>query len=120
LDVTRFYSHGVFYYHYIPSIYASDLENVRTYGDNNEMNLKYVARMCTALIWLRIKRSGQDHDVNLRFHNICMYKGWAIKVALAPRPLMIYLCFPFGRYDDCNCSCPAYCTCTWKQANIAC
>jgi hypothetical protein len=22
--------------------------------------------------------------------NVCMYKGWAIKLALAPRPLMIY------------------------------
>jgi hypothetical protein len=23
-------------------------------------------------------------------YNVCMYKGWAIKLALAPRPLMIY------------------------------
>jgi hypothetical protein len=51
---------------------------------------------------------------------VCMYKGWAIKLALAPRPLMIYCASPFGRCDDYNCSCPAYCTCTWKQANIAC
>jgi hypothetical protein len=25
---------------------------------------------------------------------VCMYKGWAIKVALAPRPLMIYCASP--------------------------
>jgi hypothetical protein len=25
---------------------------------------------------------------------VCMYKGWAIKLALAPRPLMIYCASP--------------------------
>jgi hypothetical protein len=26
----------------------------------------------------------------------CMYKGWAIKLALAPRPLMIYCASPLS------------------------
>jgi hypothetical protein len=28
--------------------------------------------------------------------NVCMYKGWAIKLALAPRPLMIYCASPLA------------------------
>jgi hypothetical protein len=27
---------------------------------------------------------------------VCMYKGWAIKLALAPRPLMIYCASPLA------------------------
>jgi hypothetical protein len=27
---------------------------------------------------------------------VCMYKGWAIKLALAPRPLMIYCAAPLA------------------------
>jgi hypothetical protein len=30
----------------------------------------------------------------LRLGYVCMYKGWAIKVALAPRPLIIYRASP--------------------------
>jgi hypothetical protein len=50
---------------------------------------------------------------------VCMYKGWAIKLALAPRPLMIYCASPLAAAMIIT-SCPAYCTCTWKQASIAC
>jgi hypothetical protein len=27
---------------------------------------------------------------------VCMYKGWAIKLALAPRPIMIYCASPLA------------------------
>jgi hypothetical protein len=29
-------------------------------------------------------------------YDVCMYKGWAIKLALAPRPLMIYCASPLA------------------------
>jgi hypothetical protein len=45
-------------------------------------------------------------------------EGWAIKLALARRPLMIYCASPLADAMIIT-SCPAYCTCTWKQANIA-
>jgi hypothetical protein len=33
---------------------------------------------------------------SLWFIYVCMYKGWAIKLALAPRPLMIYCASPLA------------------------
>jgi hypothetical protein len=30
------------------------------------------------------------------YFNVCIYKGWAIKLALAPRPLMIYCVSPLA------------------------
>jgi hypothetical protein len=38
------------------------------------------------------KLKGTDHLGNY----ICMYKEWAIKLALAPRPLMIYCASPLA------------------------
>jgi hypothetical protein len=41
-------------------------------------------------------------NINVRGGNrthityVCMYKGWAIKLALAPRPLMIYCASPLA------------------------
>jgi hypothetical protein len=35
-------------------------------------------------------------DVEREKSLLCMYKGWAIKLALAPRPLMIYCSSPLA------------------------
>jgi hypothetical protein len=64
---------------------------------------------------------------------------WTLSIVRYPKEHTLYVCvrgghktspctatfndllrFPLDRCDDYNCSCPAYCTCTWKQANIAC
>jgi hypothetical protein len=54
---------------------------------------------------LSVRASGTDsyhyayrvisHGVCRRLY-VCMYKGWAIKLALAPRPLMIYCASPMA------------------------
>jgi hypothetical protein len=33
---------------------------------------------------------------SVQHEQLCMYKGWAIKLALAPRPLMIYCASPLA------------------------
>jgi hypothetical protein len=32
----------------------------------------------------------------IKYRGMCMYKGWAIKLAFAPRPLMIYCASPLA------------------------
>jgi hypothetical protein len=39
---------------------------------------------------------GQVFSEYFGFPYVCMYKGWAIKLALAPRPLMIYCASPLA------------------------
>jgi hypothetical protein len=34
--------------------------------------------------------------VEVQFHHVCMFKGWAIKLALVPRPLMIFCASPLA------------------------
>jgi hypothetical protein len=39
---------------------------------------------------------GSVHFCPYEFTYVCVYKGWAIKLALAPRPLVIYCAFPLA------------------------
>jgi hypothetical protein len=49
-----------------------------------------------------------------------MYKEWAIKLALALRPLMIYCASPLSAAMIITVAALRIVLATWKQANIAC
>jgi hypothetical protein len=61
----------------------------------NEKTIRYVLNRLQ--IWLIFNYQYGDISAFWSGSNIvCMYKGWAIKLALAPRPLMIYCASPLA------------------------
>jgi hypothetical protein len=60
-------------------------------------SFREISRFSTEYIYSTIVMSTNDRFNTLYVcMYVCMYKGWAIKLALAPRPLMIYCASPLA------------------------